>query len=140
MNKANRKRDFGFTLIELMIVVGIVAILLALAYPSYTQYVRKANRGDAQQILLNWSINQEIFRSNNPAYAGAAGIPLPTHDKFTFSHGIDPPTATAYLLQARADGDQAKDKAKNSDKYCGGNGDLMTIDQNAGKLPVGCWD
>jgi len=138
MNTANRKRDFGFTLIELMIVVGIVAILLALAYPSYTQYVRKANRGDAQQILLNWSINQEIWRSNNPTYANAAGIPLPTHDKFTFSLG-GAPTATAYLLQARADGDQANDKAKNGN-YCGKAGSLMTIDQNAGKLPVGCWD
>lgn len=138
MNTANRKRNFGFTVIELMIVLVIVAILLALAYPSYVQYVRKANRGDAQQILMNWSINQEIWRSNNPTYADADDIPLPTHDKFTFSLG-GAPTATTYLLQARADGDQAKDKAKDG-SYCGGNGTLMTINQNGVKSPAGCWE
>ena len=107
MNTANRKRNSGFTIIELMIVLVIVAILLALAYPSYVNYVRKANRGEAQQILLNWAINQEIFRSNNPSYATAAGIPLPTHDKFTFT--IANVSATSYTLQAEALGDQAND-------------------------------
>ena len=43
----------GFTLIELMVVIGIVAILVALAMPSYSNYVRKANRGEAQQLLMN---------------------------------------------------------------------------------------
>ena len=45
----------GFTLVELMIVLIIAAIILALAYPSYIQYVRKSKRGDAQQLLMNWS-------------------------------------------------------------------------------------
>ena len=57
-----RKQVKGFTIIELMIVILIVAILVALAYPSYINYVRKAKRGEAQQLLLNWSINQEIWR------------------------------------------------------------------------------
>ena len=70
MKTLQRKRILGFTIIELMIVVMIVAILLAIAYPSYVQYVRKAKRGDAQQLLMNWSINQEIWRSNNTTYAG----------------------------------------------------------------------
>jgi type IV pilus assembly protein PilE len=137
MNTANRKRNSGFTIIELMIVLVIVAILLAIAYPSYVNYVRKANRGEAQQILLNWSINQEIWRSNNTSYATAAGIPLPTHDKFTFT--IDNVSATTYLLQARADGDQAKDKARDGTP-CGATGSLMTIDQNGVKSPAGCWE
>ncbi len=65
MKTLRAKRNRGFTIIELMIVLVIVAILLALAYPSYIKYVRKANRGEAQQLLMNWSINQEIWRSNN---------------------------------------------------------------------------
>ena len=48
----------GFTLIELMIVIAVVAILVALAIPSYAQYIRKANRGEAQQLLMNYANNQ----------------------------------------------------------------------------------
>jgi len=42
----------GFTLIELMIVVAVVAILSAIAYPSYTEYVRRGHRADARTGLL----------------------------------------------------------------------------------------
>ena len=55
------KKRSGFTIIELMIVILIVAVLVALAYPSYIQYVRKAKRGEAQQLLLNRSVEHEIL-------------------------------------------------------------------------------
>ena len=42
----------GFTLIELMIVVAIVGILSAIAYPSYAEYIRKGHRADARAGLL----------------------------------------------------------------------------------------
>jgi len=100
-------------MIELMIALIIVAILVALAYPSYIDYVRKSKRGEAQQLLMNWSINQEIWRSNNSAYATAAQLPVPTHDHYTFSLPAAP-TATTYILQAaaKAGDDQLNDKAK----------------------------
>jgi type IV pilus assembly protein PilE len=85
MNRLNRKGILGFTMIELMIVLIIVAILLALAYPSYIQYVRKSKRGEAQQLLMNWSVNQEIWRSNNPQYATTVQLPAPTNDNYTFT-------------------------------------------------------
>ena len=131
------KRNYGFTVIELMIVVMIVAILAALAYPSYIQYVRKSKRGDAQQLLLNWSINQEIFRSSNTTYASLENLPAPVADEnysYDFADGGDP-TATTYILQATADGDQVNDVARNGDPCT-----ELTLDQNGVKGPAACWE
>ena len=48
----NRIKPDGFTLIELMIVVAIVAILAAIALPSYNKYIRRGHRADARAGLL----------------------------------------------------------------------------------------
>ncbi|NIP17772.1 MAG: prepilin-type N-terminal cleavage/methylation domain-containing protein, partial [Xanthomonadales bacterium] len=84
-----RLRPGGLTLIELLVVLAIVSLLVALALPSYQAYVRKANRGEAQQLLMNWANLQEIWRSNHTTYADDVaapnGIPLPTHSNYVFS-------------------------------------------------------
>jgi type IV pilus assembly protein PilE len=103
-HKASKK---GFTLVELMIVVAIVAILVALALPSYARYIRKANRGEAQQLLMNWANNQEIWRANNLLYADEGDIAVPTHDRYRFT--VTNETATTYTLTATALNDQLKD-------------------------------
>ena len=133
MNRFNRKGILGFTMIELMIVLVIVAILLGLAYPSYIQYVRKSKRGEAQQLLMNWSVNQEIFRSNNPQYATLLQLPAPTNDNYAFD--IDDLSATTYTLIADASGDQENDAAKD-----GTSCDVLTLDQNGVKLEAVCWE
>ena len=112
MKTLQRKRILGFTIIELMIVVMIVAILLAIAYPSYVQYVRKAKRGDAQQLLMNWSINQEIWRSNNTTYNGTDDL-KPSLDDYTFDVTLPlGQEGTSYTLTATTSGDQDNDKAR----------------------------
>ncbi len=66
-----KQSNKGFTLIELMIVVAIIGILAGVAYPSYTGYVKKANRADAIDSLLLLAGRMEEFYMNNDTYVGA---------------------------------------------------------------------
>ena len=134
MNTWKVKKNSGFTVMELMIVVVIVAILTALAYPSYIQYVRKAKRGEAQQLLMNWSINQEIWRSNNTAYATVDQLPVPINDHYDFDLSVAP-TATTYTLQAVAQDDQVNDVSRDGTACA-----TLTLNQSGLKNPTVCWD
>ena len=127
----NRK---GFTMMELMLVVVIVAILVSIAYPSYIQYVRKSKRGEAQQLLMNWAINQEIWRSNHTTYAGTGDLAVPTHDDYTFDFAVDP-TASVYTLRATARNDQLNDESRD-----GTGCSPMTMTQSGVKAPPVCWE
>lgn len=64
------RRSKGFTLIELMIVVLIIAVLAGLAYSGYQQQVRKSRRAEAKQVLSEVALRQEKWRSNNVSYLG----------------------------------------------------------------------
>jgi type IV pilus assembly protein PilE len=61
----------GFTLIELMIVVALIAILAAIAYPSYEDYVMRATRTEAKNRLMQVASEQEKFFSTFNRYAGS---------------------------------------------------------------------
>src|SRR5262252_5859314 len=65
---ASRRSSAGFTLGELMVVVGIVGLLAAIAYPSYASYVKRSNRAFAQQLMLNISNREEHFLLDAKAY------------------------------------------------------------------------
>jgi len=60
----------GFTLVELMIVVAIIGILAAIAYPGYQEYVRRAARVDAQGALTGLAAVMERWFSDNNTYVG----------------------------------------------------------------------
>lgn len=62
----------GFTLIELMITVAVVGILAAVAYPSYTQYIVRANRSAAQSFMFSVNNKQEQYMLDARNYAGGA--------------------------------------------------------------------
>lgn len=72
-----RARQGGFTLIELMITVAIVGILASVAYPSYTQYIVRANRSAAQSFMFAVANKQEQFLLDARRYAGGGAAALP---------------------------------------------------------------
>jgi type IV pilus assembly protein PilE len=61
----NRHTDYGFTLIELMIVTAIIGILAVIAYPSFQQVIIRSDRADARRALLDVQLAQERFKSTN---------------------------------------------------------------------------
>lgn len=67
-----KRQQAGFTLIELMIVLVIVGILMAIGLPSYRNYVIRANRADAQSVLLGFAQAMERHFQQNYTFAGAA--------------------------------------------------------------------
>ena len=98
-------RQTGFTLIELMIVVAIVAILAAIAIPTYNDQIRKTRRATAKGELMSVVQAKERFHSLNGTYVGSAcGTAL---DFYTITcSGL---TATAFLVTATPTGDQLND-------------------------------
>jgi len=72
MKKINKK-TMGFTLVELMITVTIIAILASIVYPSYTSHIMKVRRTDAKSSLLSLANQMERYFTLNNTYLGAAG-------------------------------------------------------------------
>lgn len=61
-------KQSGFTLIEAMIVVAIIGIISAIAYPSYDEYAKRGNRTEGQALLSDASARQERYFAQNNAY------------------------------------------------------------------------
>lgn len=106
-------RQRGFTLIELMIVVVIVAILASIAYPSYTQFVRRSARADAKSALMeNAQFMERNFTTANSYAVDSASNPitsasLPVQQsprngaaKYTVTVTVDAATPGQFLLRA----------------------------------------
>ena len=95
----------GITLIELMIVVVVISILAAVAFPNYQEFSARAKRNEAKSALLQIAVNQERFYMNNNAFTldmtalGFANDPFTTD---TGSYVIDVTSADATNFSATA--------------------------------------
>lgn len=88
------RRAAGFTLLEVLIVVAIIGILAAVAYPSYQQYVVRTHQSAAQQYLLELSSRQQQYLGETSDYAdettlkGLAPVPEEVDDFYTVSQTL----------------------------------------------------
>jgi type IV pilus assembly protein PilE len=67
------RRDNGFTLIELMVALAVVAILTVIAFPSYQRYIQRGIRAQGQVFLMDLSQRQEQFFLDQRGYATDLG-------------------------------------------------------------------
>ena len=133
----------GFTIIEVMIVVVIVAILAAVAIPNYTAYVTRSKIAEATSTLLAQRVKMEQFFQDQRTYTGACAAgtvaPLPTGLKyFTISCGNL--SNSTYTITAT--GGTAGDGSMNGFSYTIDQGNnRVTVAVPAGwSLPAGnCW-
>ena len=94
-----RMKSRGFTLIELMITVAIIGVLAAVALPSYTKYIVRANRSAAQAQMLDIANRQQQFLLANRAYATktlltSSGYTLPTDVSPRYGYDVTVGTGT----------------------------------------------
>ncbi len=150
------KRNLGFTLLELMIVVAVMAILAALAINSYSEQVRKSKRAEAIKTLVQFQMLMEKYRGTCPTYVDTAAcrdrsVPadgdavdavdvaypsVPDVAQNNYTYLLSGQGATGYVITATK-------KASFSDSKCGNfimtvNADTSTKTVSSGDLNY-CW-
>jgi type IV pilus assembly protein PilE len=110
------RRNQGFTLIEMMIVVALMGILAAIAYPSYQDSVRKTRRADAKAVLAELAQFMERTYTENNSFKPGGNIPTLPHlespidgSQKYYDLSISASSSTSFTLQAMPKGPQAGD-------------------------------
>lgn len=128
----NRKQR-GFTLVEIMIVVAIIGIISSIAYPAYMENVRSSRRAAIQGCLMEQAHFMERLYSTNMRYdvagqnppacqGGAAGF---------YTMTIPVRTATTFTLTATPSGDQTSGR--------GCNRNALSVTHTGARTPAECW-
>lgn len=99
----------GFSLLELLVVLAIIAILASIAYPLYTDHIRKSHRSAAKTALIKTASALEHYRTIQNTYSGASlrtlGIVSPQHYQLTLQITAD----ASYLISATPKASQRQD-------------------------------
>ena len=123
----------GFTLIELMIAVAVVAILAAIAFPSYALYMKKSRRGDAEATLMDIAQREAQYLIDARAYAP---------DVATLNTTIPVSVSSYYNVVINAPGGAPPTFAVTATPIAGSPqaGDpVLTIDNTGAKTPANVW-
>lgn len=132
MKILHMNKQAGFTLIELLIALAIMAIIVAVAYPSYLNQLQQVRRANAQADLVELAAFMQRFYSNNLSYDAGANLPFNTSPRSGrqsfYEITLGNVTPTTYTLTAVPQGAQANDE-------CGS----MTINQSGQTTPANCW-
>lgn len=124
------RNNSGFTLIELVVTIAIVAILAAIALPSFANQMRKSRRAEAISAMQNAQLSLERWRVDHANY-GSSGTAFPSLTTYNFAITATVAAPNDYTITATPQGDQTKDK-------CG----TMTITKTGAtvtKAPSDCW-
>jgi type IV pilus assembly protein PilE len=141
MNRRTSQKIKGFSLIELAIVLAIVGILAAIAYPSYSSYILKTRRSDAMAILTQDQITLERCYSLNFSYnAACAALPAfpQTSAQGFYSITLSNLGASTYTLTATPKGSQVKDTTCTTMTVNQVN--VRTAANNGGAAQTICWN
>jgi type IV pilus assembly protein PilE len=151
-NIMNRSRLAGFSLIELMVVVVIIAILASIAVPAYNNSVRKSRRTEAKTAIMDLAAREEryfatqnMYTSNASSLAYGSGTwPISTGNYYVISSVVSSaPTATTpgtYVLQVTP----AAGSPQLNDKSCqtfqvDQTGTQSSLDINSNVSTSTCW-
>ncbi|MEO5845968.1 MAG: type IV pilin protein [Caldimonas sp.] len=135
MNDSAKTR--GFTLVEVIITVAIVAILAAVALPTYREHVRKSRRAEAQAYLMAVASRQQQFLLDTRGYAATlttVGLAAPANVAAAYDLAVaaaaGPPPTFRISAVPKATTDQTYER-------CG----TLAIDQNGAKSAAyaSCW-
>jgi type IV pilus assembly protein PilE len=134
---ASPSRQYGFTLVELMIAVAVVAVLTRIAYPSYQEYMKRGYRASSQTLLLDLANREQQYLLDNRSFVGGtsavatllpSGVPVEVSAYYTLTITVTagpPPTF------------EVKATPKTGTVLAGES--PFTVDQDGTKLPAGKW-
>ena len=121
----------GFTLVELMITVAIIAILASIALPSYQDSVRQTRRAAAQADLMELASHMERLYTANGIYGDAStALPDTGNEFYDIDFAAGEPDDDSFIIEAVPTGAQATDTC-----------DTLSISNTGqqGAATAGCW-
>ncbi|WP_046167172.1 type IV pilin protein [Chromobacterium vaccinii] len=143
-----KKTPEGFSLLELVITLAVLALLVSIALPSYRNFMMQSNRTAAKTALQDLASRQESYFSTNNNYASqlatlgyASGtVYVPGNGNNLYALSIANTTASTFALNAAPQGSQAQDSCQTYQLDNLGNQSNIVNGSNGTTLSVsGCW-